>query len=447
MEQELGSSWPDLLACYQEKPWRGYRLNRKKTLPMSEDFFRDSEPVAWCAKGRCSRDTEGISLGKHPLYYGGAYYIQEPSAMLPAAMLAARPGEKVLDLCAAPGGKSTQLLDDMEDRGLLVSNDISPSRGKAIVRNLERFGFRSFLVTAESPERLAQVFPGYFDRILVDAPCSGEGMFRREPDMRQEWEEKGPSYYAPIQREILSQAVAMLRPGGTMVYSTCTFSREEDEENVAWLLHTYPDLSLVEDRKLMPHEVHGEGQYAACLRKSDTLMESQPPVSEWEKAGAKKPVTGKGTGKKTVGKTIEEGGILAEFGALLDMEQLGWNLSDLSVREDQVYLLPIDMGFCRKLRFLRTGLLMGSCKKNRFEPSQALAMYLNEDTFRSCIRFPREDERVIRYLKGETIDCEGAKVTGEEGWCLVTMEGLPLGFAKRKGTLLKNKLDAGWRML
>ncbi|MBP3701078.1 MAG: RsmB/NOP family class I SAM-dependent RNA methyltransferase, partial [Lachnospiraceae bacterium] len=233
MKNELGPAWDAFAAAYEEKAWRGYRWNRTKLqkclgadgtgLYVGETFRFDStvdEPVAWCRNGRYLTDE---SMSKDPLHFAGAYYIQEPSAMLPAALLAAQPGDRVLDLCAAPGGKSTQLLDDMVDTGLLVSNDISASRAKAIVKNVERFGYGQILVTAESPDKLAAVFPEYFDKILVDAPCSGEGMFRREPSMREEWLRKGPDFYQPLQREILSQAAQMLRPGGRLVYSTCTF--------------------------------------------------------------------------------------------------------------------------------------------------------------------------------------------------------------------------------
>lgn len=501
MKSQLPDSWEKLFACYQEPPWHGYRWNVTKLIKAGagtaegilhgeeEAPLIDDEPVPWCGNGRYQSRP---GMGKLPLYYAGAYYIQEPSAMLPAAMLAARPGDRVLDLCAAPGGKSTQLLDDMRDTGLLVSNDISASRGKAIVRNLERFGFRSFLVTAERPESLAIRFPAYFDKILVDAPCSGEGMFRREPDMGQEWEEKGPSYYAPIQREILGQAASMLRPGGRLVYSTCTFSREEDEETARWLLRQCPELELVCQQKLMPHQVRGEGQYAACFEKrlpdndnrdqagrhipDDSRTDIQQDIrnlKESRKAdracsqtafleqlaskaremnrngGARKEKKGPGTKQyldtKRESDTKTES--LLDFMTLIDPEALGWNPDQLYGRDDQLYLVPTDLEPYRGLRFLRTGLLLGSWKKDRFEPSQALAMYLNSEVFRNTICFSGGDDRVRRYLKGETIDCTGARSGGGDGWCLVLMDGLPLGFARRTDTTLKNKYDPGWRML
>lgn len=427
MKQELGEQWEDLLAAYQEKAWRGYRLNTLKMAQMSESIpesFSD-HPVEWCPNGRYLTED---SMSKHPLHFAGAYYIQEPSAMLPAAMLAAKPGDRVLDLCAAPGGKSTQLIDDMKDTGLLVSNDISASRGKAIVKNLERFGMGRILVTAETPEKLAAVFPAFFDKILIDAPCSGEGMFRREPSMREEWEKKGPDFYGPIQRDILAQAVKMLRPGGRLVYSTCTFSQAEDEENAAWLMEKYPDLLLVQDRKIMPHRDLGEGQYAALFEKA------VEPAPESEQ-----------TSKNGFGNFKEKGneGVMDFFCMTQNRD---WKKNNWYIREDQLYELPVDIKPLKSLRFLRTGLCLGTIKKGRFEPSQALAMHLRKEQFANTVDFALEDERVIRYLKGETVDAEGAVHTGKDGWCLVLAGGLPLGWAKRSGETLKNKYEPGWRM-
>lgn len=465
MKNELGSQWEAFVASYEENACRGYRLNQTKldrcliaseavgatALAASDGadskgLFADAA-VDWCSNGRYLTDD---TMSKDPLHFAGAYYIQEPSAMLPAALLCAQPGDRVLDLCAAPGGKSTQLLDDMRDQGLLVSNDISASRAKAIVKNVERFGFGHILVTAESPDKLAAVFPSYFDKILVDAPCSGEGMFRREPSMREEWLRKGPDFYQPLQREILTQAVQMLRPGGRLVYSTCTFCQAEDEDNAAWLQETFPEMHLIEDHKIMPHTHRGEGQYAALFEKQD-LAELMGDVaiaqSELREAGFK----GK---KNSIGNFKEKGNeavldffklIKKDSKVTLDRLELlstdNWYLKD-----EQLYALPVDIGPMKKLRFLRTGLLLGEVKKGRFEPSQALAMYMTEDQFANTVEFARGDERVVRYLKGETVEADGAVHCGKNGWCLVLMDGLALGWAKRTGETLKNKYEPGWRM-
>ena len=445
MKTELGSQWDAFVASYEEKACRGYRLNQtKQRLCRAKESMvngtGEDPGVDWCANGRYLTEE---SMSKDPLHFAGAYYIQEPSAMLPAALLCAQPGDRVLDLCAAPGGKSTQLLDDMRDQGLLVSNDISASRAKAIVKNVERFGFGQILVTAESPDKLAAVFPEYFDKILVDAPCSGEGMFRREPSMREEWVRKGPDFYQPLQREILSQAVQMLRPGGRLVYSTCTFCQAEDENNAAWLQEMYPEMHLIEDHKIMPHTHRGEGQYAALFEKRDPSDKGKDSA----KTEAKIKTDRVGNFKEKGNEAVLDFFKLIKKTDATDRKRLDLlSTTQWYLKDDQLYALPVDIHPMKKLRFLRTGLLLGEVKKGRFEPSQALAMYLTADQFANTVEFARGDERIIRYLKGETVEADGATHRGKNGWCLVLMDGLPLGWAKRTGETLKNKYEPGWRM-
>ncbi len=443
MELLLGAEFADFLASYESGPWRGLRWNQRKGRGKAADrwleqaFCENGRWVEWCSRGICVPDEsqEASSWGRYPLHFAGAYYIQEPSAMLPAELLGVRPGERVLDLCAAPGGKSTQLIDAMEDQGLLVANDISVSRGKAVVKNLERFGAGRILVTAETPKRLAEIFGGYFDRILADVPCSGEGMFRREPSMCREWQEKGPDFYQPLQREILTQAVEMLRPGGRLVYSTCTFNRSEDEENTKWLLETFPEFRLAAQKKIWPHRDRGEGQYAALLVKGG---KEDAAETETERKAKKNKNRGWGNFR------LEKNEAVRDFFALI--RDVSWRTENWYEREGQLYELPEDIGRCRGLRFLRTGLLLGEFRRERFEPSQALAMYLTEEQFTNTVNFELKDERVIRYLKGETIETMGAESRGADGWCLVLAAGFPLGWAKRKGSALKNKYAPGWRM-
>lgn len=456
MKKELKDQWEAFLQAYEKPPVRGLRFSSRrlgalgggceaeqkealKRLPLGEE-------VSWCAAGRYIDEYEAgegrpdRGPGSDPLHFAGLYYIQEPSAMLPAAMLQVRPGDRVLDLCAAPGGKSTQLIDDMKDEGLLVSNDISVSRGRAIVKNLERFGAGRILVTAESPENLAAAFPGFFDKILVDAPCSGEGMFRREPSMREEWERKGPDYYVPLQRQILCEAVKMLRPGGSLVYSTCTFNRQEDEENAAWLAAEYEGLRLVGERKLMPHRERAEGQYAALFEYM--LPESDRRNNEDGLAGGGRVVRASGfTPYRALGKKEKESceAFFALTGQTFCRDR--WQVLD-----GQLYELPVCAGELPRLRYLRTGLYLGEFKNGRFEPSQALALYLDGSRFANTVNFAAGDERIVRYLKGETVDGAGASFQGSDGWCLVLLSGLSLGFAKRKGNMLKNKYAPGWRM-
>lgn len=384
---------------------------------------------------------------KHPAYYAGLYYLQEPSAMTPAAMLPVVPGDRVLDLCAAPGGKSTELASKLKGRGMLVSNDISYSRARALLKNLELAGAANICVTSEGPEKLAGVWPEFFDKILVDAPCSGEGMFRRDEDMVKDWNEKGPEYYMPIQRQILSQAAAMLRPGGYMLYSTCTFSVEEDEGNVAYVLEEFPQMQLCcldLDKvpgacggfglpgcmRLFPHRLKGEGHFLALMRKKggdDGGKEILPPMDS-------------GTARKRVRAVEKE----KELDAFLRQSGAEWDYGRIVIHQDNVYYLPEGLAWNLPLRFLRTGLFLGELKKGRFEPSQALAMSMKAGQFPNTVSFPGGDSRVLRYLKGETISLEGDEGP-VKGWCLAAMEGFPLGWAKGTGMSLKNKYYPGWR--
>ena len=392
----------------------------------------------------------------------------KPSAMTPAAMLPVVPGDRVLDLCAAPGGKSTELASKLKGRGMLVSNDISYSRARALLKNLELAGAANICVTSEAPEKLACVWPEYFDKILVDAPCSGEGMFRRDEDMVKDWKEKGPEYYVPVQRQILSQAAAMLKPGGYMMYSTCTFSVEEDEGNVSYILEEFPQMELCclgLDKvpgacggfglsgcmRLFPHRLRGEGHFLALMRKKG----GDDGEARTEHGGVR------GTADKGIFRSTDKG-ILPpidpgtvrkraravekekELDVFLGQSGVEWDYGRIVIHQDNVYYLPEGLAWNLPLRFLRTGLLLGELKKGRFEPSQALAMSMKAGQFPNTVSFPAGDSRVLRYLKGETISLE-VDEGPVRGWCLAAMEGFPLGWAKGTGMSLKNKYYPGWR--
>ncbi|WP_340022659.1 RsmB/NOP family class I SAM-dependent RNA methyltransferase [Paenibacillus sp. FSL K6-1096] len=282
MKELLGPEYEQFVETYKQHPYGGIRAN---TLKITVDELQqripfELEPIPWCPSGFYTG--EGARPGKHPYYHAGLYYIQEPSAMAPVELLDVQPGDRVLDLCAAPGGKSTQIAAKLQGEGLLVTNDLHPERTKALAKNLELYGVRNGIVLNESPERIAAAFPRFFDRILIDAPCSGEGMFRKDEDMVRQWEPETPDKYAEMQREILQTAATALKPGGTMVYSTCTFAPEEDEELVAGFLASHPQFTLVPvggtgpfaaglapltgAARLWPHKVKGEGHFMAVLR-------------------------------------------------------------------------------------------------------------------------------------------------------------------------------------
>ena len=452
MQELLGEEFGQYLESFKEEWMPGLRVNTLKLSPgeLAELVPWNLEPVPWADNGFYydgTLDGEVLRPSKHPAYYAGLYYLQEPSAMTPAAMLPVVPGDRVLDLCAAPGGKSTELASKLKGRGMLVSNDISYSRARALLKNLELAGAANICVTSEAPEKLAGVWPEFFDKILVDAPCSGEGMFRRDEDMVKDWNEKGPEYYVPIQRQILSQAAAMLRPGGYMLYSTCTFSVEEDEENVAYVLEEFPQMQLCcldLDKvpgacggfglsgcmRLFPHRLKGEGHFLALMRKKggeDGGKEILPPMDP-------------GTAGKRVRAVEKE----KELDAFLRQSGAEWDYERIVIHQDNAYYLPEGLAWNLPLRFLRTGLFLGELKKGRFEPSQALAMSMKAGQFPNTVSFPGGDSRVLRYLKGETISLEGDEGP-VKGWCLAAMEGFPLGWAKGTGMSLKNKYYPGWR--
>ena len=368
---------------------------------------------------------------------------------------------RVLDLCAAPGGKSTELGAKLQGKGLLFSNDISNSRAKALLKNLEMAGISNFCVSSETPEKLSGLLLEFFDKILVDAPCSGEGMFRRDPDMIKSYEKQGPSDYVPIQRSIVSEAVNMLKPGGLLLYSTCTFDEEENEGTIRYLLERFPDMKLLElpqgegfSRgiglpqcvRLFPHRIQGEGHFIALLQKDPKAAAEAPK----EDAGSRSDDSAGKAGK--IPSSLEQ---LAgsEAAAFLSAVSREFPLSQLFEKNGSLYLLPeavAELGERQRksIRFLRTGLLLGEIKKGRFEPSQALAMALKKEEYPAVIDFQPEDERAVRYLKGETIAVsseEEASLDSRFSWILVCTGGFPLGWAKRLKGSLKNKYYPGWR--
>jgi len=457
MKLLLGTDYDAWLESYDKKPLAGLRFNTVKTY--TDEWEGMLSPfalrrVAWTKNGYYIG--EDATASRHPYYYAGLYYLQEPSAMAPAAVLPVCPGDKVLDLCAAPGGKSTELGARLQGEGLLVSNDISNSRAKALLKNLELFGIPNICVTSETPEKLASVFGPYFDKILVDAPCSGEGMFRKDPDLIKNWLERGPEYYAPIQRQILKSAAAMLKPGGMLLYSTCTFAKLEDEDTIQWILEEEPDLELVPIEpwegacggfdgmpviRLFPHKIEGEGHFLALLRKKGTQA---PDGGKFSGSIGSDNRSGAASGKDSAQvRRLEQESDFGQWEAMLTQ---ALDHSRIMVRDGMVYYLPKCFDRSWNLRYLRTGLLLGEWKKNRFEPSQAAAMALPMKEFSQTVSLSAEDDRTIRYLKGETVFPTPEESSGlKKGWVLIGVDGYPLGWAKYTGSNFKNKYYPGWR--
>lgn len=437
-EAEMRSLLKEEYDCYRESldhpAVRSIRVNTRKISP--EEFREISPfplaPVPWCAEGFYV--PADASPGTHPFYYAGLYYIQEASAMLPAAVLPVSEHDAVLDLCAAPGGKSTFLSARLKGTGVLAANDISASRQNATLKNLERFGADNTIILSENSQKLAKLWPETFDAVLLDAPCSGEGMFRKDPSLMQAWEKRGSREYVPIQKQLAEDAVKMLKPGGYLVYSTCTFSLCENEEVIRHITETFPQMRLVplpfrdpgfmpgmlkgfEDCvRLYPHRIAGEGHFTALLKKDGRRIPS-PLFKDGKKAPGAADEFLRLTGKAMPERFVTSG--------------------------DRVLLLPEICPPLSSLRVIRSGLLAGTIKKGRFTPSQALAFALDPDCYRNVISLPADDQRVLRYLRGETLNDPSSL----EGDVLVCLEKWPLGFGRIKNHTIKNRIEKGYRML
>ncbi len=462
MQEMLGDEYDAFLQSYENTNYQALRVNRLKgsTQDFSSrcDFGDRLSPVTWTCDGFYY--PSDIRPGKHPFHEAGVYYIQEPSAMMPAALLDAQPGERVLDLCAAPGGKSTQIASAMQQQGILISNEIHPARAKILSENMERMGVRNAIVTNESPQTLAPHFPLYFDRIMVDAPCSGEGMFRKNEEAVNEWSLENVQLCADRQDEIIDCAHQMLRPGGTMVYSTCTFAPAENEGSIERFLSRHPEYNLVSQQRLWPHKIHGEGHFVAVLKKKATDDHASQSVSsscahsafslrdghlETVKSAPKK------KNKKSAPSAGTDLSCLSEFLEHTVLLPLSGNIELFG---DQIYLLPQDAPSLAGLRVLRAGLHLGTILKNRFEPSHALALSLRpEDVVLEVMLTSAGSESnpdaadstngfqtACHFISGQTFPWDG-----EKGWYLICLDGYSLGWGKLAGGIMKNHYPKGLR--
>lgn len=458
MKTMLGTEYQDYLNSMKEDTRTAFRVNTNK---IAQEQFMDicpfqTEPVPWNEKGFYYNADEDMP-SKHPYYYAGLYYIQEPSAMIPASLLPVEEGDRVLDLCAAPGGKATELAAKLHGTGLLVANDISVSRAMALAKNLQIAGTRNAVVTAETPQNLAAVMPGFFQKVLIDAPCSGEGMFRRDPGMVKSWLAHGPEYYAGIQTEILESAYELLAPGGDMVYSTCTFSPLEDEGMIQSFWKKHPDMTICEVPRypgysegrpdwvpdgdpalkkcvrIFPHRAEGEGHFAVLLHKQGKAGRAYAESEMWDKNG-----TDLRSNKQK--QKIQDG--IEEFFQMI-LPEAGIEFKKLSRKKDIYVAETLAAGQMKGLRIVAGGLIIGSDKNGRFEPSPQLALALRGEDYLQRIDLPAEDERVIRYLKGETVLMDKPY----KGYVLFCVDGYPLGWCKGNGSgTMKNKYYPGWRM-
>ena len=434
MRAQLGAEADAYFAAMEMPCLRGLRLNPQK--PVSDAALEAvggvEEPVPWYpALGRYLRNDS--PAGTDLLHEAGAYYLQEPSAMAPVSALSPRPGECVLDLCAAPGGKSTQIAAALAGEGLLVSNEPVPSRAKILSRNIERMGVPNALVVSAQPEALAARWGVLFDAVLVDAPCSGEGMFRRHPETRAEWNPASPMGCAERQRRILGCAAAMLRPGGRLVYSTCTLSPEENEETVRWFLREHPDcsaqpFSLSGDYgtldapegmlRLYPHRVRGEGHFVACLRRAGDAPAADLMRPAAERLSPPAPAV--------------RAAYSAFAAPLRGLPAANAQLGDALLSAPD--LPPLD-----GVRVLRAGVQLGTLKGKVFAPDHALAMCLSPACGLPVLALDRAG--ALRYQSGEALPAP----ENMSGWTLAVYEGLVLGFGKASGGQFKNHYPKGLR--
>ena len=486
MQQMLGDQYRAFLASYDRPTRAGLRVNTLKRRP-EDDACKENadavlpaalfgtDPVPWAPNGYyCEPQTRP---GKHPFHEAGVYYMQEPSAMAVAALSGIKPGMRVLDLCAAPGGKSTQIASMLQGEGVLYSNEIHPARARILSQNIERMGIANAIVMNEEPGRLASRFPLYFDTVVVDAPCSGEGMFRKEEEAIPNWSPDNVRMCAQRQSGILDCAAEMTAAGGTLVYSTCTFAPQENEQNAGLFLMRHPDFEIVDlpgqlgtdfmektglsagspdfaaeagipDEirqklkgciRLWPHRLEGEGHFLAVFRKSGTGVR--------RKNSALKPLGDKEALRlwaQFCKETLTEAGAAA---LETDAGEAG-----LILFGSELYRIP-EAARLDGLRILRPGLHLGTVRKNRFEPSHSLALALTSDMVRCTAEISDPEEEVrgdgraaSAYLRGESLwaqDC--ARVTGNKGWCLVTNCGYSCGWGKLTGGQIKNHYPKGIR--
>lgn len=461
MQELMGEEFNSYLESYKKPRFYGLRVN---TLKISvEEFLKISpfhlEPVPWTNDGFYYQ--EGDNPGRHPYYYAGLYYIQEPSAMLPGAVIGVKPGDRVLDLCAAPGGKTVQMAAQMKGQGLLVANDINADRVKALVKNIELCGVKNVVVLNETPDRIAKNFEGYFDKILVDAPCSGEGMFRKDEDAIRSWEKYKCEKCCGMQWDILEQVDKMLKPGGIMLYSTCTFSPEEDELMIERFMDEHegcyelieiPKVGGIEGgrtqwsngkydfskaARLWPHKLNGEGHFAALIKKLDKTNEQEnnktlEEVNEFRKCEK----------SFTICNVNELRGFNLEVANFIENSTNLNLLGQAFQKGSNLYHLPENCPDLSGLKVAKFGWYLGELGPKGFIPSHSFAISLSNDEMKNKLNFAAASRETNSYLKGETLI-----LSGEKGYTGICVDGYPLGWAKQTGDMLKNLYPKGWRKM
>lgn len=467
MKAFLGDEWDDFLYSYDNNRFQALRFNTLKVQSQEERMrilkvlgISSDKRVSWANEAYYF--DENVRPGKHPYHEMGLYYIQEPSAMSAAALLAPKPGMRVLDLCAAPGGKSTQLATYLGDSGLLVSNEINTQRSRILSQNIERMGIKNAIVTNEDSFVLASHFPGFFNAIQVDAPCSGEGMFRKLPEAIEQWSMENVAICAARQKEILDNAAVMLKPGGTIVYSTCTFSKEENENVIEYFLERHPDFTLEEMERFWPHKVDGEGHFVAKLVRRGSVNELGADYDVCEDSCNKVEDTGLKADRKTKKNknsknrknetkpalTKENMKLLTEFlDETISEDMAAWiKNSRLVMFGEQLYRLPDMEVDIKGLKVQRAGLHIGEFKKQRFEPSHSLALALKLSEAKNVVKLTWDDPQTTGFFNGQSVMLSDEQTAEcKKGWALVCVDGYPAGWGKVNGAQVKNHYPKGLR--
>ena len=463
MRDLLGGEGDAFLEQYEQAPRAGLRVNLLKLsveqfLPLAPWAL---EPVPWCRSGFYV--PPDARPGKHPFHPAGLYYLQEPSAMAVVEALDIRPGQKVLDLASAPGGKTTHIASLLGGQGILVANEVEGGRIKALGENLERWGTPNVVVTNDTAERLATLLGPTFDRVLVDAPCSGEGMFRKNAGARAEWSPAHVVGCATRQARILEQAARLVHQHGLLLYSTCTFAPEENEQRIAAFLDTHPDWELVDIPKqhgfvaarpdwvpgrprpeltravrLWPHHLAGEGHFMALLMNHEETSRADQAGTELRRAATHGRARERGRSRQPEAESGSRDAVSAWRAFQHSSLRISLPAERLLSRREQLYLLPAEAPSMDGLNIVRPGLWLGTAKPGRFEPSHALALALDVDEAQLTVAL--SEQEAARYLKGETIER-----AGPDGWALVTLHGRHLGWGRRVGTVVKNFYPKGLR--
>ncbi|MDD2430802.1 MAG: RsmB/NOP family class I SAM-dependent RNA methyltransferase [Firmicutes bacterium] len=434
MESILGGDFPSFLKALNEGNSRpGLRVN---TLKIGVEDFLELAPwplerIPWSEEGFYY--PLSARPAKHPYYHAGLFYLQEPSAMAPVAILDPKPGDKVLDLCSAPGGKTLQIAAKIKGNGLIVANDLYPDRLKALNRNVEQAGIKNVTILNETSCNLQKTFTGFFDKILIDAPCSGEGMFRKDPRGIKGWQEYPPVFCQKRQRGILEEASSLLKPGGILVYSTCTFNCKENEDVLREFLSNNQDFEgivlkakqgLVQGQdyytlRLWPHKVEGEGHFVAKLKKKETKVTASPA-------------------------SARQRGDYPELFQEFWHENIDSSADDFTLESygNHLFYVRKDLPSLDGLKVSRPGWFLGELKTKRFVPSQALIMALTKDEVKNRLVLDLKDQRLNTYLRGQTFNLDSLN-----GWTGVFLEEHPLGWGKVSNKTLKNHYPKGWRMV